>query len=299
MAQIPKGAEAVLTNVFEEEIPPIRSCFVPEPGWCFVDADWVGAELYVMAWLSGDTNMQDRLSAPGVDFHSETALDMFQLEPVPEDWFEGTKAWIQKLGESSKRTVAKTITFGIAYGRGAAAIKEEVYRQGVNISLEESQESIQKFKATYPQLAEWLLKQKDKVTGQGFVSNAFGRRRRFEPTNDREVLAHQERQAMNMPIQGTVGDLMSKALVNLYQYRLVDRPDLNFKILMSVHDQILTTCPIEEVQDTIDALQTCMCNRCIIPGHNLELRIDPEVSLRWGSTLDADEMISHGIHTKA
>lgn len=299
MAQIPKSAESVLTNIFEEEVPPIRSCFVPEPGWCFVDADWVGAELYVMAWLSGDTNMQNRLLEPGVDFHSETALDMFQLEPMPDDWTKGTKAWIQYIKESPKRTIAKTITFGIAYGRGAAAIKEEVYRQGISITTEEAQEAVQKFKATYPQLAAWLLDQKSLVTSQGYVVNAFGRRRRFEPTDDHEVIAHQERQAMNMPIQGTVGDLMSLALVNLYNYKQITRPDLHFKILMSVHDQILTTCPIDEVQETVDALQTCMCDQCILPGYDLKLRIDPEISLRWGSTLNAEEMLSHNIHMKS
>ena len=295
MAQIPKSAEAVLANVFEEKIPPIRSCFVPDPGWCFVDADWVGAELFVMACLSDDVNMQSRLSAPGVDFHSETALEIFQLDPMPTDWTKGTKAWIKELGESPKRTIAKTITFGIAYGRGAAAIQEEVYRQGITITVEEAQEAIQKFKATYPQLAEWLLNQKALVTTQGYVSNALGRRRRFEKTNDHEVLAGQERQAMNMPIQGTVGDLMSMSLVNLYNYREVEKPHLNFKILMSVHDQILTTCPIEEVQETIAALQTNMCDRCIIPGYNLQLKIDTEVSLRWGASITEDEIKTHGI----
>ena len=134
------------------------------------------------------------------------------------------------------------------------------------------------------------------MSSQGYVSNAFGRRRRFEHTTENEVLAHQQRQAMNMPIQGTVGDLMSLALVNLHHYRKVDKPHLNYKILMSVHDQILTTCPIEEVQETIEALQTCMCDRCIMPGYDIQLQIDPEVSLRWGTTLSSDEAKNYGIN---
>ena len=294
MAQIPKSAENILSDVFEEAVPSIRSCFVPEPGWCFVDADWVAAELYVMAWLSGDANMQERLLTPNVDFHSETAVDMFQLQPPPADWEDGVKGWLKAQGESHLRTIAKTITFGIAYGRGAAAIKEEVYRQGVDISVEEAQEAINKFKTTYPQLSGWLLGQKELVTSQGYVSNAFGRRRRFEATQENEVLAHQQRQAMNMPIQGTVGDLMSLSLVNLHKYK-EDNPHLNYKILMSVHDQILTTCPIEEVQETIQALQTCMCDLCIMPGYDLELQIDPEVSLRWGTVLSSEEAKNYGI----
>ena len=304
MAQLPKSAESLLSEVFtdDENVPPIRSCFVAEPGWCFIDADWVGAELFVMAWCSGDTAMQDRLTTPGVDFHSETAITMFQLAPPPEDWTTGTKDWIAHNSNQHLRTIAKAITFGIAYGRGAAAIKEEVYRQGVDITTEDAQDAISKFRATYPQLTEWLSGQKVKVTSQGYVCNAFGRRRRFDRTNEPEVLAHQERQAMNMPIQGTVGDLMSLALVNLYAARWHQNRNnknlLNFKILMSVHDQILLTCPVGEIEDTLQTIQKAMCTYCKAPNLDIPLQIDSDISIRWGEYLTEEEAVKHHIDPK-
>jgi DNA polymerase-1 len=302
MAQIPKSAESLLSKVFtnNENIPSIRSCFIAEPGWCFIDADWVGAELFVMAWCSGDTAMQERLTTPGVDFHSETAITMFQLELPPNDWTTGTKDWIAHNNNNHLRTIAKAITFGIAYGRGAAAIKEEVYRQGINISVEDAQDAINKFKATYPRLTEWLNSQKALVTSQGYVCNAFGRRRRFDQTNEPEVLAHQERQAMNMPIQGTVGDLMSLALVNLFTNRQFrnqsdSKNSLNFKILMSVHDQILITCPIDEVEDTLRVMRDAMCTQCKAPDLDIPLQIDMDLSLRWGEILTDEEIVKIGL----
>lgn len=288
MAQLPKTAEDLVGKAFKdtgERIPSIRSCFTADPGWCLLDCDWVQAELFVMAWLSGDTRMQQKLRDPGSDFHSEVAIEMFRLDAPPADYAKGKKEWLKETNNSKYRTIAKTITFGIAYGRGAAAIKQAVYMEGILISLEEAQESITKFKDTFPDLAHWLENQQSKVESQGYVENGFGRRRRFEATTDKELIAHQKRQAMNAPIQGTVGDLMSLALVNLFMMRVADKTHLQYRVVMSVHDQVLVTCPIDQAEETLEVMRLAMCDRCKIPGTDLVLDIDPEVCIRWSEPL--------------
>ena len=294
MAQLPKTAEDLVSKAFKEDaerIPSIRSCFRAEPGWCLIDCDWVQAELYVMAWLSGDISMQTKLKEPGSDFHSEVAIEMFKLEPPPSDYTKGKKEWLKETGNSKYRTIAKTITFGIAYGRGALAIKKAVYLEKVNISVEEAQEAIDKFKSTFPQLTDWLYSQQAKVdTEPRYVENGLGRRRRFFPVTDREVMSHQKRQAMNAPIQGTVGDLMSLALVNLFMIREVEKPHLQYKILMSVHDQVIITCPITQVEETLQVMQMAMCDKCKIPNNDLTLEIDQEVCIRWSESLTEQDL---------
>mgnify|MGYP003335539945 CR=1 FL=1 len=293
MAQLPKTAEDLVGKAFKDsnqQIPSIRSCFMADPGWVLLDCDWVQAELFVMAWLSNDTNMQQKLSDPKADFHSEVAIEMFRLEKPPADYAKGKKEWLKETNNSKYRTIAKTITFGIAYGRGAAAIKEAVYMEGVNITLAEAQEAVDKFKATFPQLAHWLICQQENVANQGYVENGLGRRRRFEPTEDPELQSHQRRQAMNAPIQGTVGDLMSLALVNLYLIREAERPHLKYRILMSVHDQIIISCPVEQAEETLEVMRLAMCERCRIPGNDLVLGIDPEVCIRWSEPLTDEDV---------
>ena len=294
MAQIPKTAEDLVSKAFKnEQIPAIRSCFVAEPGWCIIDSDWVQAELFVMAWLSDDKAMQANLLNKGSDFHSDVAIAMFRLPAPPEDYTKGKKEWLKENGWAKYRTIAKTITFGIAYGRGAAAIKSAVGLEGVNISIEEAEDAVNTFKNTFPSLSTWLHKQQDNVLTQKYVENGFGRKRRFEPTNDSETLSHQKRQAMNAPIQGTVGDLMSLALLNLYLIRENEKPHLNYRILMSVHDQILVTCPIEQIDETLEAMRLAMCERCNIPGNDLRLESDPEICVRWGEPLTAEDVAKY------
>lgn len=295
MAQLPKTAEDLANRAFKgskDPIPSIRSCFMADPGHVLVDCDWTSAELFVMAWLSGDANMQRKLSDPTIDFHSEVALEMFRLERPPADYAKSMKDWLKETGNSKYRTIAKTITFGIAYGRGAAAIKDAVYMEGINITLDEAQQAVDKFKETFPELAYWLSTQQEKVVTQGYVENGLGRRRRFEATDDKELIAHQKRQAMNAPIQGTVGDLMSLALVNLYMIREMERPHLQYKILMSVHDQIILSCPVDQIEETLEVMRLAMCERCRVPGNDMRLGIDPEICIRWSEPL-TDEDVAH------
>lgn len=290
MAQLPKTAESLVAKAFDGQgVDSIRSCFVADEGWCLLDCDWVQAELFVMAWLSGDKTMQAKLSDKGSDFHSEVAIQMFRLASPGPEYTEGKKAWLKQNNWTKYRTIAKTITFGIAYGRGAAAIKDAVGLEGVSISMAEAEDAVAAFKDTFPTLTAWLAQQQSKVLTQGYVENGFGRRRRFVETGNGngadEQLAHQRRQAMNAPIQGTVGDLMSLALSNLYMQREGALPHLKYRILMSVHDQIIVTCPVDQVKETLEVMQVAMCDHCRIPGNDLVLGIDPEVCIRWGEPL--------------
>jgi len=303
MAQLPKTAEDLVGRAFKDtgkKIPSIRSCFRADPGWALLDCDWVQAELFVMAWLSKDGNMQQKLNDPGSDFHSEVAIDMFRLPKPPADYSKGLKEWLKESGNGKYRTIAKTITFGIAYGRGAAAIRQAVYMEGINITVEEAQDSVDKFKETFPNLAYWLELQQACVgdNTQGYVENGFGRKRRFDKTKDKELISHQKRQAMNAPIQGTVGDLMSLALVNLFLIRNEERPHLKYKIIMSVHDQVIVTCPVSQVEETLEVIKIAMCDRCRIPGNDLLLNIDPEVCIRWGEPLTDEDVTQFPVLSK-
>jgi DNA polymerase I-like protein with 3'-5' exonuclease and polymerase domains len=100
---------------------------------------------------------------------------------------------------------------------------------------------------------------------------------------------------MNMPIQGTVGDLMSEALVRLWAGRRLEKSHLQFKILMSIHDQILCMCPVEQVVETKDFIMECMTTRCPIPKINLTLQADADVSVRWCEKLTQETAEEYGI----
>jgi uracil-DNA glycosylase family 4 len=47
---------------------PLRWCFRAPPGWCYVDADYATAEVFSIAYLSGDMGLVDRLTSDDPQF---------------------------------------------------------------------------------------------------------------------------------------------------------------------------------------------------------------------------------------
>jgi DNA polymerase-1 len=83
----PKKAEGYMLEIFgskEKLPPPIRSVIIPGNGCVFVEGDFVQAELFVLAGLSGDMGMMDALRTPGRDLHDITAISAFKLRVVDD-----------------------------------------------------------------------------------------------------------------------------------------------------------------------------------------------------------------------
>lgn len=77
----PKRAEGSMEAIFgKDNIPPmIRTIIVPPTGFVMIEGDFVQAELFALAGLSGDENMIGALTTPGKDLHDLTAITAFNL----------------------------------------------------------------------------------------------------------------------------------------------------------------------------------------------------------------------------
>lgn len=281
---------------------PLRSIFEADEGFTLVESDYIGAELFGMAILSGDTTMIDhalRNQLPEdhpdyFDIHSSMASLAFQLDCAP------TKAALQALGKSHLRAVAKAILFGLAYGRGAKAVALAVREEGIHISVDEAQQVIDTIFATYPLLVPFFAECRARVVCRDrrlgpaprWLCGALGRFRRFPYTTDRELMADFERQAMNFPLQNMVADAVSRAADHLLTVRR--RRRLGFKFALQIHDALLFLVPNHEVPVFIDeVLPLCMTKLVpIYPCHldgrpkkgtkAYSLGIDTEVYRYWG-----------------
>jgi len=69
--------------------PTLRSMIMPPPGHVFIEADWKQAEMFCLAWLSGDKVMRKTLTTPGEDMHDNTAIGSFGIQVL---WKDGTPA---------------------------------------------------------------------------------------------------------------------------------------------------------------------------------------------------------------
>jgi DNA polymerase-1 len=95
---------------------------------------------------------------------------------------------------------------------------------------------------------------------QGYVSSIFGRRRPLAAINDRNgtIRARAEREAINMPIQGTASDIVKIAMLKVDQ--AIKREKLKARMLMQIHDELLVEAPFEEVDRVSELLKREMEN---------------------------------------
>ena len=290
---------------------PLRSIVEARPGHVFVDADYTGAELAIMAWQSGDKNMIDHVRRSGFDesdpdyydIHSNVAVSAFGLA------CPATKKGLASIGKAALRTAAKAVVFGYAYGQQAEATSRKAKQEGADVSVEQAQRLIDGLVAMYEALPHYFHSCREMSQNPGYIVNCFGRYRRFVPTRERDVVSEQQRQAMNFPIQSAVADAMSRALDHLYWYRHEqENPDLWYDIVLQVHDAVVLEVPYHCVDWVVnDVIPTCMSKRvevypCHLDGTRytqagpFHLQVPPpDIFRKWSVPVTKEECKQMGI----
>ena len=214
----------------------IRKAFIARPGWKLLSADYSQIELRILAALTEDTGLLNAFRE-GRDIHAATAAKIFEvgLDEVTRE----------------QRSTAKMVNFGIPYGISAFGLAQ---RLGT-VSRTEAQEIINNYFAQFPGIPGYMSRMQDSAKAKGYVETITGRRRYLQDINSRNgtIRAAAERNAINMPIQGTAADMIKIAMVNV-QNALVAQ-NLNTRMLLQVHDELIFDLdPSEET--TVRALVT-------------------------------------------
>ena len=165
----------------------------------------------------------------GQDIHSATAAKVFNvpLENVDREM----------------RGKAKMVNFGIIYGISAFGLA-----QRLNISRTEAKEIIDSYFSKYPRIRQYMDESIANAKRDLFVTTLMGRKRYLKDINSANavVRGYAERNAINAPIQGSAADIVKKAMIDIQ--RELDASTLKAKMVLQVHDELVFTCPIEEVE---------------------------------------------------
>lgn len=235
----------------------IREAFVPAPGNVFVSADYSQFELRLAAVLAGDTKMIDDFNAD-IDIHAKTAADVYgiPLEQV----------------DKNQRRDAKVINFGVLYGMSPHGLAA-----ATGMTFMAAKQFIDEYFRLRAPIRKYIDETIAKAKNDGYVETYFGRRR---PTPDVKssnfmVRSGAERQAANMPIQGTEADLMKMAMLKVEQ----EIDGFGVQVLQ-IHDSILIECPEENEQKVKEIVRETMEN--IYPELGIKLKVDTSSGKNWG-----------------
>ncbi len=236
----------------------IRKCFIPRPGYVFLDADYSQIELRLLAHLADDKELIEAYKS-AADIHRITASKVFH---VP----------FEEVTDLQRRN-AKAVNFGIVYGISSFGLSQDL-----SISRKEAKQYIEDYFETYKGIKTYLDNTVEKAKEDGFVDTMYCRRRPIPELSSSNFMTRSfgERVAMNTPIQGTAADVMKIAMINVYN-RLINE-NLDAKILIQVHDELLLEVKESDLEAARLALYEEMKHAAKL---SVELEVDIHSGLDW------------------
>ncbi len=241
-----------------EEGRKIRKAFIPSNDSIIVSSDYSQIELRVFAHMANATNMIEAFKND-LDIHAKTASDIFHI-PLSEV-------------DKGMRRSAKAVNFGIIYGISSFGLSEDL---GINVY--EAKDFIDNYLNTFPGIKEYMDKEVANAYKNGYVKTMFNRKRVIDELKNKNYLIRSsgERMAMNTPIQGTAADIIKMAMIKLQEK--LDEMNLNTKMLVQVHDELVFDVPNNEVEIVIPVIRDVMEN---IYKLSVPLKVDIEYGKDW------------------
>lgn len=240
----------------------VRNVVIAPPGWDFVQLDLAQAELKVIAILSRDPEMLACFKS-GRDIHWRTLMGVIHsgggeyVDTVYQTvrkltkrrlGFDDAIQIVSDLGPDRSielisdwkegRKKAKGINFGFCFDQSPPGFVNYVKtKYGFEPTLAEATQFHATYFDLYRALSAWHERQRKLAHQDGFVRSMSGRKRRLPGihSSDRQIVSECERQAINSPVQGYIGDHKAMILVELDE----TFPKDQLRIVGEVHDSIL------------------------------------------------------------
>jgi DNA polymerase I len=241
----------------------IRAAFIAEPGFVLISADYSQIELRVLAHLSGDAALTEAFTQ-GLDIHDRTA----------ERVFGGAASG---LDAHELRRRAKIINYALLYGKTAFTLSKDM-----GVPQQAAQEFIDAYFAGFPGVRAYIDRTLADARLSGVVRTMSGRRRLVPELTSKNGMIRMsaEREAVNMPIQGTAADVLKKAMIDVHAAlagRNASRPT-PARMILTVHDELLFEAPAGEAGAVAELVRDCMERAYAL---SVPLTVDVGIGQNW------------------
>ncbi len=208
----------------------VRRAFVVPEGQVLLAVDYSQVELRIMAYIANEPYLKQAF-ADGLDIHAATAAVVNDIAVDAVSY--------------NQRSFAKRVNFGLLYGMGAFRLARDS-----DLTLKEAEAFINTYFERLPNVKKYIEDTKRQLHTDGYVETLMGRRRYFGDVRNmrRQDIARSEREAINMPVQGTAADIMKKAMLELHE--ALQQQRLGALITLQVHDELVLEVPENELDAT-------------------------------------------------
>jgi DNA polymerase-1 len=238
----------------------IRRAFVPRDSeHTLLSADYSQIELRILAALTQDPGLLEGL-AGGEDIHRATAAKVFGLAP--------------EAVTKEQRNQAKMVNYGISYGISAFGLS-----QRLGIPRADAKALIEGYFAQYPGIRNYMTETVELARQRGYVETITGRRRYLPDLRSANatVRAAAERNAINMPIQGSSADLIKIAMVQIA--RIAREEKWRTRLLLQVHDELVFDLFLPEKERVLAVVQERM--KHALPELKVPIVVETGLGPNW------------------
>ena len=242
----------------------VRKAFCPiDNDSVVVSVDMKAEELRLVANIYKEQTWIKAFNS-GQDVHKSTACKIFGEENYCKE----------------ARKKAKAASFGILYGASAYGF----HNQFPDMTLEECEEFIEKFKAALPSIEAGQKASVRYAKKNGFVKTHFGRPRRVKyylNHPDRSMRSFGERTVKNTAVQGAAGDCLKLMIIRLWKELFSKYPEA--KWVGSIHDEITYIIPKSILIDALKIIKKCQTIK--LPDWPVQLDCDISIGKSFGELI--------------
>lgn len=236
----------------------VRSAFKSKQGWTFISADYSQIELRILAEFSSDISLVNAF-LHDKDIHAQTAAKLFDVD--------------EKKVTSEQRDIGKRINFSVLYGLTPYGLSRDM-----QISYAQAKQYIDRYFEQYKDVQEWMNEVVASTQRNGYTQTFFGRRR-YVPgiyEKNKTLFELARRIAINTPAQGTAAEITKLGML-AFQRALHDQC-LEGKIILQIHDELLISCPDNEVEKTRELLKHCLES---VVNFKIPLIVSTKIGKNW------------------
>ncbi|GET88927.1 DNA polymerase theta, putative [Leishmania tarentolae] len=259
----------------------LRHLYCAPPDCLLVSFDFNQLELRLLAHLSGDTALQEHLSA-NVDVLALVTASVLRLPSVDHV-------------HPQHRQAIKVIVYGLLYGMGPESMDVRIKKINEELALSEQErhpkgeasssalapmsarDLLRRFHHTYPRIESYLRETRQEALRSFAVETLSGRKSLIAETD-----ANRRRQrAIAQAVQGGAADVLHSAMRAVHQKRhsfLPFLPAAPLALVMSIHDELVYAVPRVAIEEVVRGVQQIMEDQARV----LRLAVPLPVSVRVG-----------------
>lgn len=237
----------------------------PTNDYVIISVDMKAEELRLAANVFNEPTWINAFNT-GQDVHKMTAIKIFGEENYCKE----------------ARKKAKTANFGILYGSSAWGF----HNQFPDMSLEECEDFVDKFKAALPSIEAAQRNALRFAKKNGYVKTYFGRPRRVKyyiNSPSRSMQGFAKRTVSNTVVQGCAGDALKLMLIRLWNDLFVPYYSKGVRWIGTIHDEINYLVPKSILNEVAPIIMRCQTIK--LPDWPVTLEPDFSCGTSFGSLI--------------